>query len=157
MSDPRVTLQRADDLAYVRRLLSRNDLPTDDVGAAAPSFYVGYAEGERVGVGGLETYDRAGLLRSVVVAESARGRGVGTALTGALEDRARAAGVETLYLLTTTAADFFGARGYCEIEREAAPARIRETPQFAQICPGSAPCMRKSLGDVTTASGTDGP
>lgn len=135
----------ADSLDDIERLLSRTDLPTDDVGAKPDCFWVAFDGDERVGVGGVEPFPPDGLLRSVVVEESRRGTGVGSALCERLEARAVADGIDTLYLLTTTAADFFEARGYEEIDRADAPASIRETSQFAELCPSTAVCMRKRL------------
>lgn len=143
-----LTLRQADtdDLTYVRTLLERNDLPTADVDSTPGSFYVGYDDdGRRVAVGGVEVRGADGLLRSVVVEQSARGEGNGTTLCAALEERAAAEGVATLYLLTTTADAFFARRGYVEVDRGTVSAAIRETPEFAELCPHSATCMRKSL------------
>jgi amino-acid N-acetyltransferase len=53
--------------------------------------------------------------------------------------------VETLYLLTTTAAAFFARHGYETVERDTVPARIRGTTEFDDLCPDSAVCMRKRL------------
>ncbi|ELY36491.1 arsenic resistance N-acetyltransferase ArsN2 [Natronorubrum tibetense] len=149
MSGATLTLRRADkrELAYVESLLDANELPSADVRTSPARFYVGYAGDERVGVGGLESCGTDGLLRSVVVERSARGNGFGTALCDALERRTRADGVETLYLLTTTATDFFAERGYAELERADAPDAIRETTQFDDLCPASATCMRKYLSE----------
>jgi len=141
-----VTLRRADDaLEYVETLLAGANLPTGDLRSTPGRFYVALEDGNRVGVGGLELYGSDGLLRSVVVEPSTRGNGLGTAICGALEDRARDEGVETLYLLTTTAAEFFADRGYREIDRDDPPAAIRETTEFAELCPSTATCMRTSL------------
>jgi amino-acid N-acetyltransferase len=144
-----VTLQRADAdaLKYVERLLEANGLPSADIEESPGRFYVATVNDEAVGVGGLEVYGANGLLRSVVVERSARGDGVGTAICDALEREARAAAVETLYLLTTTAADFFAARGYVEIERSNAPAALQRTAEFDELCPATATCMRTSLVD----------
>ena len=147
VSRPILTLRRAEegDLAYVETLLEENGLPSRDVRAKPECFYVGCDGDGRVGVGGVEVYGSDGLLRSVVVERSARGNGFGAALCDALEGEARADGVERLYLLTTTAADFFAERGYVEIERSAAPASIRRTAEFEDLCPATATCMEKSL------------
>ena len=149
MSGATLTLRRADEreLDYVESLLDANELPSADVRTSPARFYVGYAGDERVGIGGLESYGTDGLLRSVVVERSARGNGFGTALCDALERRIRADGVQTLYLLTTTAADFFADRGYATLERADVPAAIRETDQFDELCPASATCMRKQLSE----------
>jgi amino-acid N-acetyltransferase len=83
----------------------------------------------------------------VAVEESERGLGVGTAICGVLESRARDAGIDRLFLLTTTAAAFFADRGYRELPREAAPAAIRETTEFDSLCPDSAVSLARSLAD----------
>lgn len=147
MTGATLTLRRADEgaLSYVETLLAENDLPSADVRTSPARFYVGYDGDDRVGIGGIERYGTDGLLRSVVVERSARGNGYGTALCDALERRARADGLETLYLLTTTAAGFFAGRGYEELERADAPAAIRETTEFDELCPASATCLRTSL------------
>lgn len=142
-----LSLQRADEqtIGYVTELLKRNDLPASDVTATPGRFYIGHDGDERVGVGGIERHDTDGLLRSVVIEQSARGRGFGSALCGALERTAQAKGVETLYLLTTTASDFFEDLEYVEIERTAVPASVQRTAEFSELCPATATCMTKSL------------
>lgn len=168
MTQSRIRLRRADSetISSVVALLEANDLPSGDVRSKADRFYLASLEPDGpasapldgdgansvdvdgvdpVGVGGIEIEGRHGLLRSVVVRESARGRGIGTALCDALETRAAAEGVETLFLLTTTAADFFAERGYGHVDRAAVPAEIRGTTQFGELCPATATCLRKSL------------
>jgi amino-acid N-acetyltransferase len=147
MSEVTFTFQQADDshLSYIKTLLERNDLPSQDVQSKPNCFYLGYEGATPVGIGGIEVYETEGLLRSVVVEQSVRGDGFGTALCDALEEHASADGVETLYLLTTTAADFFADRGYVEIERTAAPPAVQQTTEFDDLCPTTAICMQKSL------------
>lgn len=147
MSDPSLTLREATtaDVERIESLLAANDLPTADVRETSGRFFLAHDGGRVVGVGGLEVHGTVGLLRSVVVPEAERGAGYGATLCDTLEARARKAGVETLYLLTTTAADFFADRGYEEISRDAAPRTIRETTEFAELCPTSAVCLRKRL------------
>jgi len=146
-SDLRVRRATGGDLATVERLLVAADLPTDDVSAGDARFYLAF-DGETTepaAVGGLEPAGDAALLRSVAVAEARRGEGIGTALVGALEERAAAAGVATLVLLTTGAAGFFAARGYDRVDRSAIPDPLGSTPQVASLCPDSAAVLRKRL------------
>ena len=147
MTEQTVTLRRTDgeSLEHAASLLERANLPTDDIDAASVELYLARDGEDRVGVGGFELFDTDGLLRSVAVESSKREKGYGSAIVAALESKAREAGVERLYLLTTTASDFFAARGYSEIDRTEPPERIRETTQFSDLCPSSAVCMRKSL------------
>lgn len=147
MATEALTVQQAEesDVPYIESLLQEHGLPTADVREKQAQFVVGYAGDERVCVGGLEVHRQAGLLRSVVVEQSVQGEGFGAALCDELEATAREEGVETLYLLTTTAAEFFAARGYTRIDRETAPEPIRQTTEFADLCPSTATCLRKSL------------
>lgn len=143
-----LTVRKAelDELDHVETLLEANGLPTQDVRAKPECFFVACDEGTVVGVGGFEHDGSDGLLRSLVIMESARGRGYGTALCAALESRARSDGIEALYLLTTTAASFFRKLGYDKITREEVPASIQGTAEFSELCPDSATCLRKDLG-----------
>jgi len=147
MTDPSITLRPAEteDLDRVGTLLDANALPSEDVGEKPECFFVATAETEFVGAGGVEIYGSNGLLRSVVVDESSRGQGYGTALCDRLEDYARKQGVESLSLLTTTATAFFRERGYGETRRESVPSSVRQTTQFAALCPDSATCLVKTL------------
>ncbi|WP_226011909.1 arsenic resistance N-acetyltransferase ArsN2 [Halomicrobium salinisoli] len=147
MDDAAFTLRPVDnaDLSYVETLLEANGLPSRDVREKPECFYVARRGTDRIGVGGVEAHGTDGLLRSLVVEQSARGEGVGAAICDRLEANARADGVERLYLLTTTASSFFANRGYAEIDRSTAPDAIRRTTEFTDLCPESAICMRKRL------------
>ena len=61
------------------------------------------------------------------------------------EREARTRGVQTFYLLTTTAEAFFLRCGYVHAERTQAPEGIRATREFADICPASSVFMTKRL------------
>lgn len=161
MSD--LSLRRADESEYARveSLLAANDLPNEDVRDGAAEFFLASTDDECVGLGGVERHGSNGLLRSLVVVEQYRGQGYGTALCDALETHARESGVETLYLLTTTAAPFFRRRGYERVDREDVPDRIRDTAEFTELCPASATCMTKDIAEqgetgAERAGGTDG-
>lgn len=134
-----------DTIDRVVALLRRNDLPASDVTAHPDRFVLAFADDSLVGVGGLEITGAVGLLRSLVVRDGYRGNGYGDALCDALESRARDRGVETLYLLTTTASGFFEARGYDVVDRDTVPDGIQRTAQFDSLCPQTATCMRRVL------------
>lgn len=128
------------------RLLESAGLPTSDLDGAQLRhfFFIGTAA-DPIGLVGLELCGEHALLRSLVVAPSGRTGGAGTALVGHAEAHARSQGVRDVYLLTTTAEDFFRRRGYVRIGREAAPEPIRSTREFADICPTSSALMVKHL------------
>ncbi|MEI6947551.1 arsenic resistance N-acetyltransferase ArsN2 [Paraflavisolibacter sp. H34] len=126
-------------------LLKKNGLPTEDIRDTTKLFVL-YDEHELKGVAGLELMNRHGLVRSLCVPEEQRAEGAGTELVNFLEEYARNAGVQTLYLLTTTAAEFFSKRAYQAISREEVPASIQQTSEFSALCPSSATVMKKVIG-----------
>lgn len=130
----------------VKQLLSESDLPIADICARPLQRFFGCGAGpELEGVVGLELYGEVALLRSLAVASARRGAGVGSRLVAHAEQHARDQGVQSLYLLTTTAEEFFRRRGYGRIPRDEAPAAIKGTKEFSGICPVSSAFMVKRL------------
>jgi len=128
------------------RLLRAAGLPIEDLTPAhCEHFFFAGPPGDPTGLVGLEIFGDIALLRSLVVAPERRGSGEGTALLEHAEAHARAQGVRTVYLLTQTAEAFFSKHGYARAPRDAAPAAIRATPQFAGICPSNAALMARQL------------
>jgi amino-acid N-acetyltransferase len=129
-----------------RGLLAAANLPIADLTDArlAAFFYCGPAARPLAPVG-LEIYATEALLRSLVVDPSFRSRGLGSALLERAETHAGNQGVGTLYLLTTTAEAFFARHGYHRIDRAVAPAAIRSTREFSDLCPASSAFMFKRL------------
>jgi len=127
-------------------LLSSAGLPTGDLTQQHFDcfFYTG-PEAAPDGLVGLELLGDVALLRSLVVADGLRGAGAGARLLAHAESQARARGVKTLYLLTTTAESFFARHGYASTDRDGAPPVIRATREFSGICPASSAFMRKLL------------
>jgi amino-acid N-acetyltransferase len=80
------------------------------------------------------------------VDEAMRGRGCGRRLVAEAEQYAARNGVQSLYLLTTTAEEFFRRLGYVRIDRASAPEAIRQTSEFSGLCPSSSAVMMKALG-----------
>jgi N-acetylglutamate synthase-like GNAT family acetyltransferase len=143
---PVVAVADRGDLAEVRALLDGSALPSSDLSDATTVQFWVVRDGRRViGAVGLESFDKTGLLRSLVVSKDARGRGLGGMLVASLEGFARAAGLAELVLLTQTAEAFFAGRGYVVIARANAPVAVRESSEFKSLCPASAVCMSKRL------------
>lgn len=115
-------------------------LPTNDL-HSQPYRYFEWDGAAWGGIGaGADT-----LLRSVVVAPLARGRGVGATLVNALAEEAHKAGAERLWLLATDAASFFEKLGWRVASRNAAPDSISTSRQFTELCPASATLMARTL------------
>jgi len=135
----------AADLVPIRALLEISGLPTSDLEAGRPEFVVLRDEGTVVAAGALQHFGGTALLRSVVVAEHQRSRGLGQQVVRELERRARSQNIEQLVLLTESASEFFLRAGYRTIERSAAPLQLQQSAEFRSLCPSSAICMSKAL------------
>src|SRR5688500_7067024 len=97
-----------EDLEVVRRLLEMCALPDAGVGNQWPNAYVVVKEHHQVvASAGLESYGGEGLLRSLAVAPHLRGIGWGARLLHDRLDAAKQLGMRRMFLLTTTAAEFF--------------------------------------------------
>ena len=140
------------DLAGVEALLTRSGLPLDGVRDALPTFVVAQAGDDIVGVAGLELCCDNALLRSVAVADSHRTHGVGRALVTRVIANAEARGISALYLLTTTAEDYFPKFGFRPIARDEAPDDIRATAEFTSACPASAVVMCRACNPAENSA-----
>lgn len=122
-------------------MLQDCSLPLDGAREHLRAYFVAVHDAAVVGTAGLEVCGDSVLLRSVAVAPSFRGRGIGHALIDAVRADARKRGVKTLYLLTTTAAAYFSKRGFSHEAREHAPAALDASAEFQGACPSSAAFM----------------
>lgn len=133
-------------LAVIGRLQECELLTTDLTMSSLANFHVAETVDQRIaGVVGLERAGSKGLLRSVAVAPQWRGCGLGQRLVAHCETAALIDGVSDVYLLTTTAIDFFRRMGYQDLSRTVVPAEITAHRQFHNLCPASARCLGKML------------
>lgn len=133
------------DWPRVAGLLSESKLP--DAGAAdhLPHFVLAFSNGALVGCAGIEVYGSYGLLRSVAVTSSARGKGLGAELVSRVLDHARAEGVREVILLTETAPAYFPRFGFETVTRAAVPDAVKASVEFTGACCASAAAMRLRL------------
>jgi amino-acid N-acetyltransferase len=125
-------------------LLKKYNLPTEDLDPGKQLFVV--EDGDRViGTVAVEYDYNNALLRSLSVEEEKRSTGTGKELVDFIEDYVQKQGVQTIYLLTTTAADFFSKRGYEIIDRNNVPDFIKNTSEYSVICASSSTLMKKDL------------
>lgn len=133
--------------AAIKQLIGEASLPTDDLDESTCSFFRVYADGSAiVGAVALEPLGNdAAMLRSLVVAPIARGRGVGHSLVENVEAWARSQNITDIFLLTTTADRFFSRLGYQRVDRDVAPDSVKAHEQFRALCPASAVLMSKRI------------
>jgi amino-acid N-acetyltransferase len=136
------------DLPSVLALVKQCELLETGIAEGIGSFMVARSASAVLGCAGLEKYGELGLLRSVAVAPSARGTGIGAQLLQSIAAAARADGVRELFLLTTTATSYFQKHGFTAIPRESAPAQVADSWEFRVGCPQTAVAMRLALKEA---------
>ncbi|MGC3996443.1 MAG: arsenic resistance N-acetyltransferase ArsN2 [Anaeromyxobacter sp.] len=135
----------AADEPAIRALLQEAGLPVEDLSLKRQDLLLAVQGEQVVGCAALERHGADALIRSYAVAPALRRHGLGSALHERILAHAAACKVDTAWLLTTTAAPFFAARGFEQVDRRAAPRSVAASPEFKTLCPASAVCMRRSL------------
>jgi len=133
-------------LAAVLTLLQACDLPTRDIHPDQRQGFWSLGPTEQPdGIIGLEVHGGQGLLRSLAVRPECRSQGLARQLLATVTAQAQTLGLTDLYLLTTTAPDYFARQGFTPVARETVPQTIRQCSEFAAVCPQSAIVMRLAL------------
>lgn len=133
-------------LEKLQLFLKANKLPASDL-RLEQSVFVGYYDSanQLVGSGGLEFYGNTALLRSIAVGEEFRGQLLGKTIVEDIIAKAKDSKIKDLYLLTETAHNYFLKKGFQDVPRENVPEIIKQTTEFAQVCPASAIVMKLTL------------
>jgi amino-acid N-acetyltransferase len=119
----------ARDQAAVAELLSLNDLPAIDLGEVEEAWVV-ELDGALVGCVALERYGDTGLLRSLAVSPTARGRGVGGNLVDTVVTYAAEFGMTRVALLTLDSQGFFARHRFRLTNRAALGGPILDSWEF---------------------------
>ncbi len=146
--DARIERARPEDVDDVLRLLTAQHLPLDGLHDHFGTMLVARQEGEVVGSAALEVYTEGALLRSVAVAPGRERLGLGRRLTDAAIRLAEERRAPAIYLLTTTAPEYFPKFGFERITRADVPATVQTSIEFQSACPASAIVMRKRLAGI---------
>lgn len=139
------TMANEENVEAIVALLKTNNLPVSDFNTGQRIFLVALSDGKTVGCVAVEKYGDAGILRSLAVNDDLRGKGIGQKLVDKAESWSRDNGLKNLYLLTTTAVDFFPKLGWENTERTSVPESVALSSEFASICPSIAVCMHKTI------------
>lgn len=141
MNDVKVRMAKREDLPSVTSLLQSATLPILGVAEHFDTFLVAQGDNGIVGAIGLEVYGPTALLRSAVVAEQERGRGIGQLLYNELLREARELQIQRLILLTNTAEEYFRRKGFRKIDQQTVTGPITASAEFSGACPVHAACM----------------
>ena len=136
---------RQADLDPVLELIAESSLPVEGVAENFDTFVVAENGFKIVGAVGLELYGRYALLRSAAVAKTWHGFGIGRALVGEIISQARTRNIETVFLLTTTAENYFPSFGFVKVGRSDVPDELLASRELQGACSDSATVMRLAL------------
>ena len=139
------TTAREEDVEDLVTLLKSNNLPISDLGLGQRIFLVALLDEKVVGCVAVEIYGTNGLLRSLAVSNNFRGKGIGQKLVAKAEAWSLDNGMKNLYLLTTTAVDFFIKLDWYKIDKASVPEIVALSSEFLSICPSTAVCMFKNI------------
>src|SRR5664279_2771756 len=142
MNIVKATDQRRDEII---NLLQSQKLPSEDLPLLLNDFYIALEADELTGVIGMERYGHYGLLRSMAVHPDYRNKHIAETLVKRLEEKAAAAGIISMFLLTETAANYFERKGYEPITRDHVPNDLMRSAEFSHVCPESDTVMKKQL------------
>ncbi len=145
MRDVLIGPVREDEVDAVYALLRAVSLTTQGLDGHLATVLVARRGDDVVGSVALEVYEDGALLRSLAVAESERGKGLGVDLTQAAVAVARARGVPAVFLLTETAVEFFPKFGFETVPRADVPRGVRRSVEFTTVCPEDATVQTLTL------------
>jgi amino-acid N-acetyltransferase len=145
IGDVRIERATPADLKPVLALLTLHHLPPDGLEEHVTTLLVARRGAEVVGSAALEMYADGALLRSVAVAPDVQGQGVGRLLTEAALALGRGLQTPAVFLLTTTAEEYFPRLGFERTDRTMVPESVKASLEFKSACPASAVVMRKIL------------
>ena len=130
----------------LKQFLKANDLLYQDIKQMDLKHFLLARDGaDVVGMVGLEIRADNALLRSLAVKQGYRKKGLATLLVEKIEAYALNRNIDSLYLLTVTAEDFFKKCDFRPARRQTAPAGIQRTAEFKDLCPASAVFMVKDI------------
>lgn len=133
------------DLDAIKQLLGGSLLPSRDVGGAHQRFIAASERGRIIGCAGLQVAGQNGLVRSMAVHWTRRNAGLGSRLHERLLFEAVLSDVRTLYVVTSTAEDFFAGHGFRNIAPEAVPPELQASEEFTAFVPGGSKVMSRPV------------
>ena len=148
INDMVIEYSTSGDIAHIITLLKENNLPITDIEQGKQNFFVAKIDDLIIGSVGLEIYGSNGLFRSLAVNEKYRNNAIGKRLYNTMLDYCNEKRLNKLYLLTTTASEYFKGLGWNIADRNNVPVSVASSKEFSSLCPSTAFCMDYSLLSV---------
>ncbi|HGG56789.1 MAG TPA: GNAT family N-acetyltransferase, partial [Nannocystis exedens] len=132
------------DMPAANALCQSHGLPATRPSPNTETLVIRDPEGRLAGVVSLLTEGSYALLFNLAIANDRRGEGLGWVLADTVLRRARILGAESVYLLTNSAAEFFGSKlGFVPTDIASVDPAIRQSPNCT--APEDAVCMIHDL------------
>ena len=148
MENIQINIASQSDYKDLDLLLNNFDLPDTQIMKEHPKYWIAKSDQIVIGSIGLDVHDKNAVLCSFAVDSNYQNAGVGEKLYQRAINQATVDGITSLYLLTTTASDYFFKRNWTFINRNSVPEEIAESEEFKSICPQSASCMYYPVNDL---------
>jgi amino-acid N-acetyltransferase len=129
------------EMQVIQSLLEANNLPVSDLNDDI-TFFVEKANDSIIATGGIESAGNDAIIRSIAVDDAYKGKGFGSKITRQLLNYAKETGMKDIYLLTTTAENYFPRYGFKKIDRQEVPMDVKNSSQYKDVCPDSAVVMK---------------
>ncbi len=134
----------SEDVPKILSMLEGAGLTREGVDDA--KHYVVRADGNRiVATIGFEVWGSQGLLRSLVVEEDERGKGLGSSLVLYVLELARKLRLEEVFLLTDKVGEYYLKFGFEYYDRRRVSGAVLNSAEFRGACLETAPVMRFAL------------
>lgn len=137
-----VRIEKTSDLNETKEILSINNLPSQDIESSNVQMFSALLDSKLIGIIGFENNNNIALLRSFVVLEQYRNKKYGQVICKKFIEMLQEKGFKEIYLLTTTAKEFFEKLGFLSIDRNDAPIEIQNSSEFSSLCPATAQCLK---------------
>jgi amino-acid N-acetyltransferase len=132
---------KAEDLNPIISLLGKNNLPFSDLKESKTEFILALDDQNIIGCIGIEKHGTDGFLRSFAVDDTYKNKGIGAMLLEKIIAFSIRLEITNFHLLTTTAENYFLAKGFIKVDRNEAPDSIKNTTEFSSVCPLSSSYM----------------
>ncbi len=137
-TDYQIRPANTEDWPAITALLTASGLPLAGAEQHLSNFLVATEEDKIIGVAGLEIYGTAALMRSLAVSPPHRNQQIADQLVQQLLRRARAQGLSSVSLLTTTAPSYFQRFGFQSKTWSELPGELSSSEELRGACPSSA-------------------
>jgi amino-acid N-acetyltransferase len=141
-------LATSNDISEIENVLSRVNLYSNGVSSTIDSCIVAVDNKKIIGTAAIEYCNKYALLKSFAVHPAFQNKGVGEKLFYNILPLCYQHDIETIFLLTLTASEYFKKLNFQSQDRNRVPKDLSKTYEFQTLCPSTASCLSLRLDQV---------